>query len=190
MNSSIICAVVRENYIQKDFILKINNGINNNFWNVFLNCHQQGSLLQQNIQLMKNLKVHMSRLIAVNVFFITFICPAMKCSAQSKRLLALSKTDHTLAIVDPATLKVIARIPVGSDPHEVIASSDGKTAYVTIYGGGSLHELNVIDLVSQKPLTDVDTRPLFGPHGVTFVNGKSGAFRRLDRKGEGLQTQI
>jgi YVTN family beta-propeller protein len=121
---------------------------------------------------MKNLKALMSRLIAANVFFITFIYPAMECSAQSKRLLALSKTDHMLAIVDPATLKVIARIPVGSDPHEVIASSDGKTAYVTIYGGGSLHELNVIDLVAQKPLTNVDTRPLLGPHGVTFVNGK------------------
>ena len=91
----------------------------------------------------------------------------------SKRtLLALSKTDHMLAIVDPATLKVITRIPVGVDPHEVIASSDGKTAYVSIYGGGSLHELNVIDLVAQKPLLNIDTRPLLGPHGLTFANGK------------------
>jgi YVTN family beta-propeller protein len=87
-------------------------------------------------------------------------------------LLALSKTDHTLAIVDPLTLKVKARIPVGEDPHEVVASSDGKTAYVTIYGGGSLHELNVIDLVAQKPLNNIDTRPLFGPHDVAFINGK------------------
>jgi YVTN family beta-propeller protein len=63
-------------------------------------------------------------------------------------------------------------VPVGSDPHEVIASSDGKTAYVSIYGGGSLHELNVIDLVAQKPLANVDTRPLMGPHGLTFVDGK------------------
>ncbi len=93
------------------------------------------------------------------------------CNAQSK-LLALSKTDHTLAIVDPATLTVLARIPVGGDPHEVIASSDGKTAYVSIYGGGSLHEINIIDLVAMKPLTTIDTRPLFGPHGLTFVNGK------------------
>jgi YVTN family beta-propeller protein len=66
-------------------------------------------------------------------------------SGGKQLLLALSKTDHMLAIVDAVTLKVISRIPVGSDPHEVIASSDGKTAYVTIYGGGSLHELNVID---------------------------------------------
>lgn len=96
------------------------------------------------------------------------------CNAQvHKTLLAISKAAHTLAIVDPATLKVLARIPVGSDPHEVIASSDGKTAYVSIYGGGSLHELNVIDLFAQKPLTNIDTRPLFGPHGLTFVGGKA-----------------
>jgi len=99
------------------------------------------------------------------------IFSATMCDAQS-RLLALSKKNHTLAIVDPVTLKVLARIPVGSDPHEVIASSDGKTAYVSIYGGGSLHELNVIDLVAKKPLHSIDTRPLFGPHGITYVNGK------------------
>src|SRR6478736_1965908 len=77
-------------------------------------------------------------LLTVNVLLIIFIYAATACNAQStpqKSLLALSKADHTLAIVDPATFKVIARIPVGSDPHEVIASSDGKTAYVTIYGG-------------------------------------------------------
>jgi YVTN family beta-propeller protein len=118
----------------------------------------------------------MFRLIAVNVFLMTFVYPAMECNAQSvpqKSLLALSKANHELAIVDPATLKVIARIPVGDDPHEVVASSDGKTAYVCIYGGGSLHEINIIDLVAQKPLRNIDTRPLFGPHDITFVNGKA-----------------
>jgi len=94
-------------------------------------------------------------------------------STAHRSLLALSKTDHTLAIVDPVTLKVIVRIPVGNDPHEVISSSDGRTAYVSIYGGGSLHELNVIDLDAQKPLASIDTRPLYGPHGLTFVDGKA-----------------
>ena len=52
-------------------------------------------------------------------------------------------------------------------------SSDGRTAYVCIFGGGSLHELNVIDLVTQKPLPNIDTRPLYGPHDITFVQGKA-----------------
>ena len=112
-------------------------------------------------------------LLAALIASLAATMPAKGQSAPHRTLLALSKTDHMLAVVDPATLKVIARIPVGSDPHEVIASDDGKTAYVTIYGGGTLHELDVIDLVAQKPLPPVDTRPLFGPHGLTFVNGKA-----------------
>lgn len=87
-------------------------------------------------------------------------------------LLALSKSDHTLAIVDPASLKVLAKIPVGNDPHEVIASTDGKTAYVSNYGGGAYNTLAVIDLQTQKPLVPVDLGPLRGPHGLVFVGGK------------------
>jgi DNA-binding beta-propeller fold protein YncE len=121
----------------------------------------------------------MSDLLRVMVFHLclaTLIFPAMEGKAQSvarRWLLALSKTDHVLAIVDPVTLQVVARISVGTDPHEVIASSDGKTAFVTIYGGGSLHELDVLDLVAQKPLLTFDTQPLFGPHGLVFANGKA-----------------
>ena len=93
-------------------------------------------------------------------------------STPANALLALSKTDHTLAIVDPATLKVLAKVPVGNDPHEVIASSDGKTAYVSNYGFGAFHTLAVIDLVGQKPLPAIDLGALRGPHGLDFVAGK------------------
>jgi DNA-binding beta-propeller fold protein YncE len=104
-----------------------------------------------------------------------FFATAIDMAAQStpnRSLLALSKRNHTLAIVDPNTLQVIARAPVGPDPHEVIASSDGKTAYVSIYGGGRYHVLSVIDLVAQKALPDIDTGALNGPHGLAVVGGK------------------
>jgi YVTN family beta-propeller protein len=106
---------------------------------------------------------------------VSFTGAWIKVAAQSApqgTLLALSKKDHTLAIVDPSTLKVLARAPVGPDPHEVIASSDGKTAWVSIYGGGRYHELSVIDLVGQKALPAIDTGALNGPHGLAFVGGK------------------
>jgi YVTN family beta-propeller protein len=93
-------------------------------------------------------------------------------STPREALLALSKQDHTLAIVDPVSLKVIAKAPVGNDPHEVIASADGKTAYVSNYGGGAFNTLAVIDLVGQKALLQVDLGALRGPHGLTFVGGK------------------
>lgn len=104
-----------------------------------------------------------------------FLCGAAPMAAEStpsRSLLALSKKDHVLAIVNPANLQVVARAPVGPDPHEVIASADGKTAYVSIYGGGRFHALSVIDLVAQKALPDIDTGALNGPHGLAFVEGK------------------
>ncbi len=114
-------------------------------------------------------------------FLITLYCSTLTvvvplASAQTTpnpALLALSKRDRTLAIVDPATLKVIAKVPVLEDPHEVIASADGKTAYVSDYGGGRYHTLSVVDLVAQKPLPPVDLGPLNGPHGLTFVAGET-----------------
>ena len=88
-------------------------------------------------------------------------------------LLVLSKGDRTLAIVDPSTLKVVARAPVGPDPHEVIASADGKVAYVSIYGGGAYNTIDRIDLIGQKRMPSIDLGPLRGPHGLMFVGGKA-----------------
>jgi len=124
---------------------------------------------------MKIQSIHTRMLQIAGLMAVPALLASVGCLAQptpKQSLLALSKTDHTLAIVDPATGKVIAKMPVGADPHEVIASSDGKTAYVSIYGGGSFHEINVIDLVGQKALSTVDTRPLMGPHGLDFMGGK------------------
>src|SRR6202020_1509242 len=121
---------------------------------------------------MKYLPFVLFRIVAAGVFISGAATMGVAQSTPQHALLALSKADHTLAIVDPVTLTVLARVPVGTDPHEVIASADGKTAYVSIYGGGSLHELDVIDLVAQKPLLNFDTKPLMGPHGLAFAGGK------------------
>jgi DNA-binding beta-propeller fold protein YncE len=114
--------------------------------------------------------------ISISILLSACIFFSSDCKAQStpkRTLLAISKTNHTLATVDPITLQILSKIPVGEDPHEVVASTDGKTAYVCIYGGGSLHEINILDLVAQKPLRNIDTRPMFGPHDITFANGKA-----------------
>ncbi len=106
------------------------------------------------------------------VLFTLASIPALAASTPHEALLVLSKGDHTLAIVDPSNLQVVARLPVGDDPHEVIASTDGKTAYVSNYGGGAFHTLAVLDLVGQKALPSIDLGPLRGPHGLTFLGGK------------------
>ena len=124
---------------------------------------------------MHYLTFRLTGFVTLNLLWIALFFPIIRTHAQTtppRTLLALSKGDHVLAIIDPVSLNIIARVPVGSDPHEVTASSDGKTAYVTIYGGGRFHELNVIDLVGQKALPSLDTSPLMGPHGITFEDGK------------------
>jgi DNA-binding beta-propeller fold protein YncE len=99
----------------------------------------------------------------------------LACSSlqAADSLLVLSKGDLTLSIVDPSTLKVLARMPSGPDPHEVIASADGKFAYISNYGGGAYNTITAVDLVGQKTLTPpIDLGALNGPHGLVFVGGK------------------
>jgi len=123
---------------------------------------------------MNNTQV-LSRLTVACIAVIFTMAFAKDCIAQSPSqlyLLALSKNDHTLAIVDPTDQHVIAKVPVGPDPHEVIASTDGKLAFVSNYAGGSLHELDIIDLVAKKALPPFDTKPLIGLHGLDFSGGK------------------
>jgi YVTN family beta-propeller protein len=90
------------------------------------------------------------------------------------RLLVLNKEEATLAIVDPSAGKVLGKVPTGEGPHELVASTDGKTAFASNYGTGSApgHTISVIDIAAQKELRRVDVAPLSRPHGLSFVNGK------------------
>jgi YVTN family beta-propeller protein len=85
-------------------------------------------------------------------------------------LLVLNKGDMTLAIVDPVNKVVVATAPAGRDPHEVVASADGKLAFISNYGGG--HTLSVVDLVAQKALDPVELGAFRSPHGLALGNGK------------------
>ena len=77
-----------------------------------------------------------------------------------------------MSIVDPATLKILGQVSTGPDPHEIVASDDGRRAYISNYGGGAYNTLTVIDLVNQSPLGTIDLGALRGPHGLHFVGGK------------------
>ncbi|KGO88184.1 hypothetical protein Q765_03845 [Flavobacterium rivuli WB 3.3-2 = DSM 21788] len=97
----------------------------------------------------------------------------LNCFAQLKRtLLATSKTNHTLSIINPATLKIIAVVPVGPNPHEVVVSPNGLKAFVSNPGNSDLHEINVIDLQHNKALPNIDTAPFLGPHGMAYLENK------------------
>jgi len=96
-------------------------------------------------------------------------------SSSPPALLVLEKDDRSLAIVDPDSLKIVGRVEAGEDPHEVVASDDGKYAYISNYGAfgaNAGHTLSVVDLVGQKPLPAVELGALRAPHGLEFVDGK------------------
>jgi YVTN family beta-propeller protein len=84
-------------------------------------------------------------------------------------LLVANKGDQTLGIVDPKAGQQIATVAEGGiTGHEVIASSDGRTAFVPIYGNSGVgspgtdgKNIAVIDIASRKVIGDID----FG-HGV------------------------
>src|SRR3954447_12915212 len=73
-------------------------------------------------------------------------------------LIVGNKEENSLAIVDPASGKVLGRVPTGNGPHEVAVSADGKLAFVANYGTGPApgSTLSVIDLVAQKEIRKFD----------------------------------
>ena len=104
-----------------------------------------------------------------------FACAlAATTSSAADLLLAINKGDNTLAIVDATTLKVLGTAATGPDPHEVVASSDGKLAYITNYfaGNGFANSISVVDLVTRKALPPIDIGALSRPHGITIAGGK------------------
>ena len=106
------------------------------------------------------------------IFFATLICVlAHAADTPSPALLVLNKEEATLAIVDPVSLKVVAKVPTGPDPHEVAASADGRWAFVSNYGRGG-RSISVIDLIAQKERR-VDVGQLSGVHGIASMDGKA-----------------
>lgn len=100
-------------------------------------------------------------------------------------LLVANKGEHTLGIIDPQAGRQIATITeTGVTGHEVVASPDGKLAFVPIYGdsgvglpGSDGHALDVIDLTQRRVIHTIDFGhgvrphcPVFGPKdGLLYV---------------------
>jgi YVTN family beta-propeller protein len=100
-------------------------------------------------------------------------------------LLVANKGERTLGIIDPEAGKQVATVREGGNTgHEVVASPDGRIAYVPIYGdsgvgkpGSDGSNLVAIDIASRKVIGNVDFGhgvrphcPMFGPKdGLLYV---------------------
>jgi YVTN family beta-propeller protein len=122
----------------------------------------------------------------VSLGFVILGAVSVSADSGSKGLLLVAnKGDQALGIIDPVALKQVAEVPEGGTTgHEVIASPDGKTAYVPIYGNSGVgkagtdgHNMVAIDIASRKITGNVDFGhgvrphcPVFGPkNGMLYV---------------------
>jgi YVTN family beta-propeller protein len=102
-------------------------------------------------------------------------------------LLVANKGDHTLGILDPVAGRMVATVSEsGVTGHEVVASPDGKTAYVPIYGdagvgrpGSDGRTMDVIDVASRRRVATVDFGrpvrphcPVYGSDGRLYVTAE------------------
>jgi YVTN family beta-propeller protein len=100
-------------------------------------------------------------------------------------LLVVNKGDQTLGIIDPVAGKQVATVKEsGVTGHEVIASPDGRTAYVPIYGDSGVGKpgtdgqtVDVIDIAARRRVATIDLGraerphcPRFGPDGKLYVS--------------------
>jgi DNA-binding beta-propeller fold protein YncE len=94
-------------------------------------------------------------------------------------LLVTNKGDQTLSIIDPIAGQQLAAVPEGGiTGHEVIASPDGKIAYVPIYGNSGVGKAGTdgtnmvaIDVASRKIIGNLDFGRGVRPHCPIFNHG-------------------
>ncbi|MBV9268764.1 MAG: beta-propeller fold lactonase family protein [Acidobacteriaceae bacterium] len=104
------------------------------------------------------------------------IAPMSESAPTAGVLLVANKGDQTLGIVSPTENRQIAAIPEGGvTGHEVVASPDGQTAFVPIYGNSGVgkpgtdgQKIAVIDIGSRKVTANIDFDHGVRPHCAVF----------------------
>jgi YVTN family beta-propeller protein len=90
-------------------------------------------------------------------------------------IIITNKGPATATIVDVASGRTLATLPTGHGPHEVVVSSDGRTAVVTDYGTGPRpgSTLTVIDVPGLRVTRTIALGEYTRPHGIVFLPGDS-----------------
>jgi YVTN family beta-propeller protein len=132
-----------------------------------------------------NMKYLFALILSVTAF--TF-APGLHASGL---LLVANKGDQTMGIVDPAAGRQLATVPEdGVTGHELVASSDGKRAFVPIYGNSGVGKpgtdgslVRVIDVASRQITGTVDLGHGVRPHCAVMgpKNGLLYVTTELDR---------
>jgi YVTN family beta-propeller protein len=113
--------------------------------------------------------LHLTRAVS---FSLVLLSTSLVVHAQEARLLVAQKGEASLAIVDPIAGRVLGSVAEGGvTGHEVIASPDGRTAYVPVYGNSGVgkpgtdgSKIVAIDIAAEKVVGEVDFEHGVRPH--------------------------
>lgn len=93
--------------------------------------------------------------------------------ARAGLLVVANQQGASATIIDAATMKTLATVPVGVGPHEAAVSQDGRWAVVTNYGSREVlgNTLSVIDLGAPmlSVVRTIDLGEFHRPHGAAFI---------------------
>lgn len=104
-------------------------------------------------------------------------------------LLVLNKQGDDANFVDLASGRIIATVPTGVGPHEVVISSDGATAVGTDYEG-EVGSLTVFDIPGAAVVRTIDLAPYTRIHGIVFLPGDSLVAVTAERDGAVLIVRV
>lgn len=119
----------------------------------------------------------------LSVALVLFISAAP--AAQTHTLVALSHGDYTVYELDPATGRVLHQFTAANEPHEGIASPDGKTFYAAVPSGP---HVVILDAATFKEKGRIES-PFFrssrangsaSPHGVALTTDGSKLYVGLE----------
>jgi DNA-binding beta-propeller fold protein YncE len=88
-------------------------------------------------------------------------------------IVVTNKSASTASIIDAGSGRMLATLPTGEGPHEIVLSTDGATAVVTDYSGNPGRTLTVIDLPTRRVTKTIDLGEHRRPHGIVFLPGDS-----------------
>ncbi len=123
-------------------------------------------------------------------------CVAVAAPAASQvpgltgTLVVTNKSPSTASIIDVGSGRMLATLPTGQGPHEVILSSDGSTAVVTDYSGQPGKTLTVIDIPGKRVVRTIDLGEHRRPHGIVFLPGDSIVVVTSEQSGNVLLVDI
>ena len=96
----------------------------------------------------------------------------MAAFAQSHTIVALSHTDHTAYEIDPVSGRVLHTFKAAEQPHEGVASPDGRTYYAAIPNGPHVVVLDATTFI-QKALIESPFFKSSKPNGSASPHGSA-----------------